>query len=76
MPKKPPSSSTFSLIPAIKVRMEAAGLYPAKLAREAEMGESGLCQFLNGKRELRLETLQKVARVLGLELVLMLKSKR
>ncbi len=74
MPKPHAKSSTFSLIPAIKDRMETLGMYPSKLAKAAKMGESGLCQFLNGKRELRLETLRKVGKALGLELVLSLKN--
>ncbi len=76
MPKLAAKSSTFSLIPAITARMEKIGMSQSDLAAKAEMGPSGLSQFLTGKREMRLETLRKVAGALKLELTLGLKPKK
>ena len=42
---------------------------PAKLAKEARVSPVVLAQFLAGRRDLRLATAEKVAHVLGLELV-------
>jgi transcriptional regulator with XRE-family HTH domain len=53
--------------PGARARLlrKAKGLTIAEAADEAGMGASALCDFENGKRDLRLSSLLRLARFLG-----------
>jgi transcriptional regulator with XRE-family HTH domain len=53
----------------LKLAMEASGLTPYALAKASGVNASAIQRFLHGERSLKLESVDRIAAALGLDLV-------
>lgn len=64
------------LLDAIREAIEASDETPAAIARGADVAKSQLSRMLSGERGLSVDTLERLADYLGLELVIRPRTKR
>ena len=59
----------------IRIAIKKSGLSVYRLAKDSGVPQAALCRFVNGKRGITLTTASKLAKTLGLELVLKKKKR-
>ena len=62
-------TKTTTIVDQLKAAIEASEATPYRIAKETGVPAPTLSRFLNGERDIRLETAATLATYLGLELV-------
>lgn len=69
-------TSMVEILDSIRNAIEASGQSRYRIAQEADIAQSQLSRLMSGERGLRIDTVQRLAHYLGLEIIIRPKRRR